>query len=88
MHINETLTKLTQYYKVIKSEVSYVNWALTKNYGFADGFGGSGGRGAFLCELFILEKDSTICIWFRDTSEAGSAPGEQKTNLVCSSKGC
>lgn len=51
-------------------------------------FGESGGRSAFLCAPFISEKGSTICIWFRDTSDAGSAPGEQKANLICSSKGC
>lgn len=43
---------------------------------------------SFFLPLFISEKGSAICVWFRDTSEAGSAPGEQKANLVCSSKGC
>lgn len=45
--------------------------------------------GAFLMRaIHFQKKGSTICIWFGDTSEAGSAPGEQKANLVCSSKGC
>lgn len=51
----------------------------------------SGKRSAFLGALFISEKGRTICIWCRDTRELvgpGSAPGEQKANLVCSSKGC
>lgn len=51
-------------------------------------FGESAERSAFLCALFISEKGSAICIWFRDTSDAGSAPREQKANLICSSKGC
>lgn len=65
-----------------------------KIYRNADGFWvskKSGKQSAFLCALFISEKSRTICIWCRDNQrdgEAGSAPGEQKGNLVCSSRGC